>query len=120
MQEKKPINIEIGQRIKEQREAAGLTQEAFSEMIGLGVKHVSAMERGAVGVSLTTLKTVCKVLAVSSDSILFGNTSSNNINALQNRLERLSPKQYQIAESMMASLLEAFALNETNQSKTED
>ena len=37
MQEKKPINIEIGQRIKEHREAAGFTQEVFAEMIGLGV-----------------------------------------------------------------------------------
>lgn len=111
MQEKKPINIEIGQRIKEQREAAGLTQEAFSEMIGLGVKHVSAMERGAVGVSLTTLKTVCKVLAISSDSILFGKTDLNDMTALQNRLERLTPKQHQIAVSMISNLLEAFALD---------
>lgn len=113
MQEKKPLNIEIGQRIKEQREAAKLTQEAFSEMLGLGVKHVSAMERGAVGVSLTTLKKVCTVLSVSSDSILFGNTEKNDISELCDRLERLSPKQYQIAESMMSNLLEAFALDKT-------
>lgn len=113
MQEKKPINIEIGQRIREHREAAGLTQEAFSEMIGLGVKHVSSMERGAVGVSLTTLKTICKVLAVSSDSILLGNQEKNDISSLADRLEHLSPKQYKIAEAMMSSLLEAFALNQS-------
>ena len=33
MQEKKQINIEIGARIKEEREKAGLTQERFSELI---------------------------------------------------------------------------------------
>lgn len=56
MQERKEINIEIGQRIKEAREKAGLTQERFSELIGLGPKSVSALERGTVGISLTTLK----------------------------------------------------------------
>lgn len=111
MQEKKPINIEIGQRIKEQREAAGLTQEAFSEMIGLGVKHVSAMERGAVGVSLTTLKKVCTVLSISSDAILFGAVEKNDVDALTDRLKRLTPKQYKVAEAMMSNLLEAFAID---------
>ena len=33
VKEKKPINIEIGQRIKQSREAAGLTQETFAEMV---------------------------------------------------------------------------------------
>ena len=111
MKEKKPINIEIGQRIREQREAAGLTQETFSEMIGLGVKHVSAMECGSVGLSLTTLKTICTVLAISSDTLLFGNREKNDVSSLSERLEHLSPKQYKVAEAVMSSLLEAFALD---------
>ena len=41
MKKKKPINVEIGTRIQQAREAAGLTQERFAELIGLGVKHVS-------------------------------------------------------------------------------
>ena len=72
MQERKEINIEIGQRIKEAREKAGLTQKRFSELIGLGPKSVSALERGTVGISLTTLKKICLVLSISSDQILFG------------------------------------------------
>ena len=47
MKEKKPINVEIGQNVKQIRESAGLTQESFAELIGLGEKHVSAIERGA-------------------------------------------------------------------------
>lgn len=72
MKEKKPINIETGQRIKQVREAAGLTQEAFAEMLGLGVKHISAIECGAVGVSLNTIRKICQMLAVSSDAIFAG------------------------------------------------
>lgn len=39
MKEKKPINVEIGMRVQQAREAAGLTQERFAELIGLGVKQ---------------------------------------------------------------------------------
>ena len=110
MKEKKQINIEIGQRIKQNREAAGLTQEALAEMIGLGVKHVSAIECGAVGVSLNTIRTLCKVLSISSDALLLENTGKNDVAAMTARLERLSPKQYKIAEDMLNKLIEAFAL----------
>ena len=112
MQKKKPINVEIGQRIKQEREAAGLTQARFSEMIGIGEKHLSAIERGAVGLSLITLKKVCTVLAISSDVILFDLTDGSDASGLVARLERLSPKQYKIANDIMCKLLEAFALDE--------
>ena len=82
MQERKEINIEIGQRIKEAREKAGLTQERFSELIGLGPKSVSALERGTVGISLTTLKKICLVLSISSDQILFGEREKNELSQL--------------------------------------
>ena len=59
MKEKKPINLEIGKNVKQVRENAGLTQECLAELIGLGVKHLSAIECGAVGVSLATLKQLC-------------------------------------------------------------
>lgn len=55
MKEKKPINLEIGQNVKQIRENAGLTQERLAELIGLGVKHLSAIECGAVGVSLASV-----------------------------------------------------------------
>ena len=51
MKEKKPINLEIGKNVKQVRENAGLTQECLAELIGLGVKHLSAIECGAVGVT---------------------------------------------------------------------
>ena len=114
MQEKKQMNAEIGARIKEEREKARLTQERFSELIGLGPKSVSAFERGAVGISFTTLKKICQVLSVSSDQILFGKTEAdgNDLTELVHRLERLSPKQYAITKEVIVKLLEAFSLEE--------
>ena len=62
MKEKKDINIEIGGRIKMSRESAGLTQDRFAELIGMGTKNVSAIERGAVGVSLSSMQKIYQVL----------------------------------------------------------
>lgn len=44
LQERKEINIEIGARIKAEREKAGLAQGKFSELIEMGSKSVSALE----------------------------------------------------------------------------
>lgn len=114
MQDKKQINVEIGARIKEEREKAGLTQERFSELINLGPKSVSAFERGTVGISFTTLKKICQVLSVSSDQILFGQVkqNENDLSELTRRLERLSPRQYAITKEVIFKLLEAFSLDE--------
>lgn len=110
MQERKEINVEIGLRIKNARERAGLTQERFSELIELGPKSVSALERGTVGISLTTLKRICSVLSIPSDQILFGEMEKNDVSDLSIRLEQLSPEQYQIVREIVLKLLEAFAL----------
>ena len=110
MQERKEINIEIGQRIKEAREKAGLTQERFSELIGLGPKSVSALERGTVGISLTSLKKICLVLWISSDQILFGEREKNELSQLAASLELLPPEEFRIIREIVLKLLEAFAL----------
>lgn len=111
MKEKKDFNIEIGSRIKQAREAAGLTQERFAELIGMGTKNVSAIERGAVGVSLSALQRICQVLSVSSDDILFGNTIKNDIQMLTVRLEHLSPKQFRVASDILNKLFEVFFIS---------
>lgn len=110
VQEKKELNIKIGANIKREREKAGFTQEKFSELIGLGTKSLSAIERGTVGISITALCRVCKTLSISSDALLFGETNTDRTGDLIDRLEHLTPAQYQIASDMLLKLLEAFQL----------
>lgn len=112
MKEKKDINIEIGNRIKKAREAAGLTQDRFAELIGMGTKNVSAIERGAVGVSLSSLQKICQVLSISGDDILFEKKPENAVQTLASRLGRLSAKQFAIASDIFNKLFEAFAISE--------
>ena len=112
MKEKKQLNVEIGARIKSAREKAGLTQDSFSELIGMGAKSVSALERGTVGVSLASLQRICQVLSVSSDEILFeSDKQGNDVQALTARLARLSPKQFEITKGILNKLFEAFSIS---------
>lgn len=82
MQQKKELNIQMGSRIRKARLQAGLTQEAFAELLNLGPKHISAMERGTVGLSMETLQYICQVLHVSADTLLFGDIEKSPADAL--------------------------------------
>jgi len=117
MKEKKPINIEIGQHVKKYRETAGLTQENFAELIGLGVKHVSAIECGAVGVSLPTLRRMSIVLSIPADSLLFGPPSEedklsrdSDLQGIVSRLSRLPPNKFRVVKEILDKLLEAISM----------
>lgn len=117
MKEKKPLNVEVGLRIKQYRESAGLTQEAFAELIGLGVKHVSAMECGAVGVSLSTLQRVSTVLSVPADAILFDTDNTveqadqaSEIQMIVTRLSRLPYNKFTVVKNVIDRVLEALAM----------
>ena len=117
MKEKKPINIEVGRYVKQCREDAGLTQEVFAELIGLGVKHVSAIECGAVGVSLPTLRRMSKVLSVPADVLLFGSPDEADrqdraveLQGLFSKLSRLPPNKFRVVKEIFDKLLEAMAI----------
>ena len=110
MNDKKKIDALVGSNIKLQRMKAGYTQEKFSELIGIGTKSLSAIERGTVGISLVTLLKVCNVLSISSNSLLFENSHKNDVQAITERLENLSPEEFEIANNILCNVLAAFAL----------
>lgn len=53
--EKKPLNVQIGARIKQAREQAHVTQERLAEQIEVSVQYISDLERGKVGASVSTV-----------------------------------------------------------------
>lgn len=110
MREKKEININVGNSIRLARERAGLTQEQFGELVSLGTKNVSDIERGVAGITISTLKRICEKLSISSDSILFADRKTNNVKLLTERLERLPPEQYIAVEAFVNRIFELFGL----------
>lgn len=107
MRVKKEINIQIGEQIKKAREQALLTQEQFAERIDVSPQYVSDLERGVVGVSISTLKRICIVLGVSSDQILFGSETKNRAAAIAEKCRPLSENQYILLSDIVDRFVEA-------------
>ena len=107
MRIKKELNIQIGEQIKAAREQSKLTQEQFAERIDVSPQYVSDLERGVVGASIATLKSICTVLGVSSDQILFGSETENRAAAIAEKCKSLSEKQYMILSEIISKNVEA-------------
>ena len=60
----------IGTNIAKYREAAGLTQAALAEIIGISTAFVSRVERGQKKMKVETLYATAKALNVSVDALL--------------------------------------------------
>ena len=63
----------IGQRIKEIRMRAGLSQSKAAEAIGVAQSHMSNIETGTTHVSLTTIVAIANALPVTVDDLLCDN-----------------------------------------------
>ena len=111
MDGRKDLNVLVGANIKREREKAGFTQDQFSELLGIGSKSLSSIERGVVGVSLTTLLKICDVLHISANALLYEQAQKNDADSITLQLQRLSPEQFQIASDVITSLIKAFSLD---------
>jgi transcriptional regulator with XRE-family HTH domain len=68
----------VGQRIKQAREAKGLTQEQLAEKVGLSASHMSVIERGVKPPKLETFVEITNELGVDANSILADVLSVSN------------------------------------------
>lgn len=68
----------IGERIKHYREAKGKSQEELGDILDISVRHISAIETGARGISLSLLVDIANALDVSSDDLLTVNLKRPN------------------------------------------
>jgi len=91
----------IGKRIRQARLNLRYTQSYVAEQMGLASKHISQLERGASGISISTLMSICKVLQVDADYILFGKITEGNNNPFNSLLKKLTPEQTMYAEELL-------------------
>ena len=96
--------VEIGARIRKQREQFGYTREAFAEQIGVTPKFCADIELGNKGMSIQTLCNISTVLKLSTDYILFGtNQQEHAFSSLL--LQRCTPKEQKYAEDILKTFL---------------
>lgn len=64
--------VEMGRRIRRQREFLGLTREELSGRLGVSSKFVADVEYGEKGISIKKLYALSQILEISTDYILAG------------------------------------------------
>lgn len=62
MPKKHPVLIQIGNKIRLNRERLGYTQESFAAKIGADRKYISLIERGEQNITMLTLYKIIKSL----------------------------------------------------------
>ena len=98
---------QIGQRLRAKREQAGYTREKLGELCGLSPRFIANIEFGDSSFSLDSLMTVCRVLACSSDDLLFGNDIGGDAwNDTSAKLRQLDAKYQAPVEKVVQGLLE--------------
>lgn len=63
--------MSLGKRLRETREARGLTQRALADLVGVRIATISELERGTrKGMHTTLAKKLARVLGVSVDHLI--------------------------------------------------
>lgn len=62
----------MGERIKEERRSKGISQVTFAKKLGITQTHLSNLETGKSGLTLTSLIMLANEFDVSVDYLLFG------------------------------------------------
>ncbi len=89
------INITLGKKVKDIRLQNNITREVLAESIDVSSRFLADVESGKVGISLSTLKNICKYLGVSSDYLLNLTESDERYSEkteLINRINQLDEK----------------------------
>ena len=97
----------IGARIKQARLNKRYTQEYVGEFIDVSNKHISEIERGIAGLSMSALMKLCELLEISADYILFGKISNDENNHFNILLNDLTTQQRMYAEKFVALYAES-------------
>ncbi len=97
----------IGERIANRRKELGLTQWQVEEMADITQKYLSNIERASSGLSIDVMMRLCDALEITPDYLLLGTTEMpEDISAaVESRLRQMSPKQLQLALSLMDWIL---------------
>ena len=88
------------------RGCTALLDATLSEMLGMTPNHLSAIERGASGISLEALQRLCRLLGVSADRIIFGTDEPEaEALALARRISDMKPEYRQQVQDLLSAIL---------------
>ncbi|MCX7748842.1 MAG: helix-turn-helix domain-containing protein [Clostridia bacterium] len=86
---------QLGNRIREERQRLGLTQEKFAEEIGVSDSYIGQIERGERSLSLETLVKLANRLGVTVDYLLLDLVKVKDEELLSELLQILDKRTHQ-------------------------
>ena len=102
--------VEIGKRIQGRRKQMGLTQEQLADKMDVSIQMVSNLERGNKSIRIENLIKLSEILNISTDYILTGKETAEDMQGLTEQMASLSQK-----ERKMMKLLMDFCLSENGE-----
>ena len=93
--------IAIGKRIQSRRKQLGYTQEQLAEMMNVSIQMVSNLERGNKAIRIDNLINLSRILDVSTDYILTGKETTEDIQVLTSRIAQLPEKERKMLEMLV-------------------
>ena len=95
------ILIEMGKRIQNRRKHLALTQEQLAEMMNVSIQMVSNLERGNKAIRIDNLINLSQILDISTDYILTGKATTDDMDALTARIAQLPVKDRNMVEMLV-------------------
>jgi transcriptional regulator with XRE-family HTH domain len=72
MKKKHPLLIKFGQRVREEREKLGLSQEAFADKVGVHRTYIGMIERAEKNITITNIAKIADALSIKVSDLLRG------------------------------------------------
>ena len=91
----------IGKRIQSRRKQQGYTQEQLAEFMNVSIQMVSNLERGNKAIRIDNLINLSQILDISTDYILTGKATADDMEALTSRIAKLSSKERNMIEMLI-------------------
>ena len=99
----KQISVDVGAAIREQRLAAGLSQDQLAEALDVGPEAVSRMERGVVYPTIPKLAELANVLKCPIETFipLANGSTQSSANEINKMMENLDKKDAQFVTGLI-------------------
>lgn len=102
----------FGNRVKDARTSIGLTTEKLAEKMNRTENFVQRIERGEKSCSIHTLYQFCKVMNISSDSLLIGKKVEvkeyKDREIIENILDKCNEKQIRVIKDILIAIYPDF------------
>lgn len=108
--DKATLNLEVGKRIRNMREHNHYTREKLAEYADISVQFLADIETGRKSMTTYTLYKMSQALHVTTDYIVYGQTSSEHSTQIVATLETLSAQEQELAEKLLHVFVEGINL----------